>query len=88
MFGIGGCLLGGILTGWLKDLLEENKDNTDFMTGVGLAAANVAVRTVKNSFLDFNIADSLGGPLTEWTPFAVSWSTNTIKNVYTTATGD
>jgi hypothetical protein len=70
---VGGTLISGAMTKWMKDLLKENKSNTDLATGCALAAANVAVWTVQNSFLDFNIFDSLGSPLTNWTPFALSF---------------
>lgn len=87
-FLLGGCLLGGLLSDMLKDLLKENKDNTDFITGCKLAAANVAVRSVTNSFMDFNWFESMGNPLMQWTPFAVSFTTNTVKNLSKFATGD
>lgn len=85
---IGGALIGGALSEWLKDLLDENKDNDDFLTGCSLAAANVAVRTIKNSFIDFNIFDSLGSPLTNWTPFAFQFARNNIKNLSEFAVGN
>lgn len=84
---IGGALLGGILGDWLKELLEDNRDNDDFIDGVKLAAANVAVWTVKNSFMDFNMFESIGSPLTRWTPFALQFTTNTINNLGKYVTG-
>ena len=88
LFLIGGTLLGGALTKWLKELLNENKDNEDFMKGCQLAAANVAVWTVKNSFLDFNLFQSIGEPLTSWTPFAIQFTSNSIGNLSKFVVGD
>lgn len=88
MFGILGSLLSALLGDWLKDLKEENKQNKDFMTGVGIAAANIMVYSVKNSFLDFNFFDSIGSPLGQWTPFAFDWTGRQASNVYKIATGD
>ena len=74
MFAIVGSLLGMLLGDWLDELKEENKDNDDFMTGLKLAAANVAVSSVKNSFLDMNFIESIGSPIGSWTPFAIEWA--------------
>lgn len=64
MFVVGGLILGGILSDWLKELLKENKDNKDFLVGCKLAAAKILVNTVRNSFVDFNALNSIGEPLT------------------------
>lgn len=88
LFIFGGVLLGEALGDWLKRLLDDNKDNEDFVVGLQLAAANVAVWSIKNSFLDFNIFDSIGGPLTTWTPFAVSFTSRQLSNLSKIATGD
>lgn len=63
MFVLGGLILSALLTDWLKDLLEDNKKNRDLSTGIALAAANIAVMSVKNSFLDFNFIESVGSPV-------------------------
>lgn len=63
MFAIIGSLLASALGDWLDELKDENKKNEDFMTGVKLAAANVAVMSVKNSFLDLNFIESIGSPI-------------------------
>lgn len=88
MFLIIGSLLGSLLGDWLKDLKDENIDNTNLSTGLKLAAANVMVSSVKNSFLDFNIIDSIGSPVGQWTPFAFEWSARQYKNIAKVATGD
>ena len=88
MFLVGGVIIGGLLAKWLKELLKDNKDNKDFLTGCELAAANVAVWTVKNSFLDFNFFDSIGSPITQWTPFAAQFTFNSVKNLSKLAMGE
>lgn len=88
MFMIVGSIIGGLLGDWLKDLKDENKANTDFITGLKLAGANVAVMSVKNSFLDFNFFGSVGSPIHTWTPFAVEWSTRQYKNIAKVTSGD
>ncbi len=88
MFLIGGCILGALLGDWLDELKDDNKKNKDFVTGLGIAAANVAVLSVKNSFLDFNAIDSIGGAVQTWTPFSFDWTTGTLKNAWKVATGD
>lgn len=88
MFAIVGSIIGALLADWLKDLKEENKANDDFATGCMLAAANVAVSSIKNSFLDLNFIDSIGSPIGSWTPFSLEWVARQSKNIYKTATGD
>lgn len=63
MFALIGSILGALLGDWLDDLKNENRKNRDFTTGLGIAAANIAVMSVKNSFLDLNFIDSVGSPI-------------------------
>ena len=88
MFTLGGLLLGAILSDWLDELLKDNKKNKDLSTGIALAAANIAVMSVKNSFMDFNMFTSVLGPLGQWTPFAFEWGSRTLKNWCNVAMGD
>ncbi len=85
---VGGVLICGFLADWLKELKEDNVDNDDLITGLGIAAANIAVMSVKNSFLDFNAAESIGGPIFRWNPFVFDWGARTIKKFMSVATGD
>jgi len=88
MFTIVGSILGALLGGWLDDLEDENKNNGDLVTGLGIAAANVAIMSVKNSFLDINFIDSIGTPIGQWTPFAFDWAGRTISNWWNVVIGD
>lgn len=88
MFVLGGLLLSALLSDWLDELLKDNKKNKDLSTGVALAAANIAVMSVKNSFLDFNFIESVGSPVGQWTPFAFEWSGGTLRNWWNVAMGD
>ena len=47
----------------LDELKKDNKKNRDFVEGLKVAAANIAVMSVKNSFLDLNFIDSVGTPI-------------------------
>lgn len=88
MFMIIGSILAGLMGDWLKELKEDNKDNTDLITGLQIAGAQVATMAVKNSFLDLNFIDSIGSPLGQWTPFAVEWTSRQYSNIAKVATGD
>ena len=88
MFAVIGSILGALLGDWLDNLKKENRKNRDFVTGLGVAAANVAVMSVKNSFLDFNFFSSIGSPFGQWTPFSIEWGARIFKNWWRVATGD
>jgi len=88
MFTVFGGLLGALLGDWLKELKDDNKDNRDFVTGLGITAANIAVMSVKNSFLDSNFIESIGSPISSWTPFSFEWGLRTWKNWWKVAMGD
>ena len=85
---IGGTIISALLGDWLDDLLKENKDSDDLLTGLQLAAANVAVMSVNYSFLDYDFLESIVNPISEWTPFSFQWSAKTISNLINTAVGD
>ena len=86
MLVIGGCIMSALLGDWLDELKDPK--NKDFVQGLGVAAANIAVMSVRNSFLDFNTWDSVGGALSSWTPFSFEWGARTWKNLWNVATGD
>lgn len=88
MFALVGSIIGALLGDWLDELKNENRKNRDFTTGLGIAAANIAVMSVKNSFLDLNFIESVGSPIGQWTPFAFEWGSRTLSNWYKVAVGD
>lgn len=88
MFAVIGSILGALLGDWLDDLKDETRKNRDFITGLGVAAANIAVMSVKNSFLDFNFFSSIADPFGQWTPFSIEWGSGIFKNWYNVAMGD
>lgn len=88
MFVLGGVILGSLLSELLKDLLKDSKKNTDLSTGLALAVANIAIMSVKNSFLDFNFIESIGSPVGQWTPFSFEWGQRTLSNWWNVAVGD
>lgn len=88
MFAIIGSAVNLATGEWLKELKKEKKDSTDFIDALELAGANVVARSLNNSFLDFNFFDSIGSPGVSWNPFAFTWATNEVGNIYNFATGD
>lgn len=86
MLVIGGCILSSLLGDWLDELKDPK--NKDVATGLGVAMANIAVMSVRNSFLDFNTFDSIGGVAYQWTPYSFEWGGRTMKNVWNVAMGD
>ena len=88
MFALVGSILGILLGDWLDELKKDNKKNRDFVEGLKVAAANIAVMSVKNSFLDLNFIDSVGTPIGQWTPFAFDWGSRTFSNWWNVAMGD
>lgn len=80
-----GNLVAAGLAGWLKDLKEDSKIDPQPLK---LSAANIAVKSINNSFLDFNVWDSFGSPVTNWSPFSFEWFGKTAKSAYNTAFGD
>ena len=88
MFALVGSILGVLLGDWLDELKKDNKKNRDFVEGLKVAAANIAVMSVKNSFLDLNFIDSVGTPIGQWTPFAFDWGSRTFSNWWNVAMGD
>lgn len=88
MWGLFGSLLGYLLGQWLNELKADTRYTKDYREGLKVAAANVMVMSVKNSFLDLNFFDSIGSPLGQWTPFAFDWGGRTIKNWWNVAMGD
>ena len=83
-----GTIISGFLREWLKDAMNENKKSDDFMAGLGLSAANIAIASLRNASFDFNFMDSIGTPITNWTPFAFEWTGKQVSNWLKIATGD
>lgn len=83
-----GCIISGFLKEWLKELTDDNKKQHDIGQGLALSAASIAVYSLRNATFDFNFMDSLGTPLTSWTPFAFEWAGREAKNIMHIATGD
>lgn len=81
-----GPVLGAILLGWEKDI-KENEDMDEVGTELKFIAVDLLTRTVRNSFLDFNVLDSLVSPVTTWTPFAFSYATSELENACSTVFG-
>lgn len=88
MFLIVGSIIGAALGDWLDELMDSNRKNRDLTKGLALAAANVAVLSVKNSFLDLNFIESIGSPFGQWTPFAFEWTARQGKLWWNVAMGD
>lgn len=80
--------IAALLQDWLDDINKDSRKNTEFSEGLKMAAARVALMSVKNSFMDFNIFTSISEPITGWTPFAFEWFDRTGGNWLKVVTGD
>lgn len=88
MFLVIGSILGALLGDWLENLKDEAKGDDDLITALRLSAANIAVMSVRNSFLDFNFLESIGSPIVYWSPFALEWGARQFANISKVAMGD
>lgn len=88
MWGLVGSISGAVLGNWLDKLKKDNIKNKDFLKGIYISAANVAVMSVENSFLDFNFIHSIGSPFGQWTPFSIEWGGRMFKNWWNVLMGD
>lgn len=68
--------------------IHKNRDKESLIEGLEASAANVILKSIQKSFLDFNFIASIGEPGITWNPFAFTWIVNTIKNLYGWSTGD
>ena len=74
MFGVIGPLSAALLGDWLDELKDDLKDSTDIVDGLKLSAANIMVKSIQSSVMDFNFFSSVGGPAAQWTPFSIEWT--------------
>ena len=88
MFVVIGSILGAAMAGWFEDEEKELKDDRSISAGLWLASLKVMSSAIKNSFLDLNFIDSIGSPISQWTPFSVEWSGRQLTNLYEVALGD
>lgn len=76
------ALVGGLLTGWLTELLrerlKETKDNDNIADAIINTLASIGVRTIDSSSDDFNFIKSIGGIGMEWTPFSFGFIKRTV----------
>lgn len=87
MFLIVGNLLAAALAAGYDDLEKDSSDK-DFADALKLTACNIAIKSIKNSFLDFNFISSIGDPAVSWTPFAFEYFGKQVSNIYDTVMGD
>lgn len=77
MWLIVGNLSAALLLSWYDDLEEDASD--DFVDGIMLSAANIAVKSVSYSFLDFNFIESISSPIFQWSPFTFEYIGRVLK---------
>lgn len=87
MFLVVGNILAMIL-GSAYDDEKKNSSETDMGDALKLSAMNIAIKSVRNSILDFNFINSIGDPAINWTPFAFEYFGNQASNVWDTVMGD
>lgn len=87
MFMLVGNIIAAALAGAYDDE-KKNSSETDMSDALKLSAYNIAIKSVKNSFLDFNFIDTIGDPAVSWTPFAFEYLGKQYSNVHETIFGD
>lgn len=87
MFALVGTGICASLGNW-KDDLEENSEKDSIIDGFKLAMADIAVKSARNSFLDFNFIDSIGDPTISWSPFALTYLQSQFENIWDSTIGD
>jgi hypothetical protein len=87
MFLVVGNILAMIL-GSAYDDEKKNSSETDMGDALKLSAMNIAIKSVRNSILDFNFINSIGDPAINWTPFAFEYFGNQATNIWDTVMGD
>ena len=83
-----GCLLGGMLADRDKEIMKDAKDTGQFSDAVMATMYNIFAKSEKFATDDFNMVSSVGNPIIEWNPFAITTAASTIKRVFNTMTGD
>lgn len=83
-----GTIISGFMREWLREQMQDNKMGHDFIEGLGLSAASIGIYSVRNAAFDFNFIDSLGTPISSWSPFAFEWAGRQIKNISNICMGD
>lgn len=87
MFLIVGNLIGAALNMGYKKM-EDEVDKTNIGDALLLSALNIGIKSVRNSFLDFNYISSIGDPAVQWTPFSFEYLINQASNVWDVIMGD
>ena len=87
MFMLVGNIIAAALAGAYDDE-KKNSSETDMGDALKLSAYNIAIKSVKNSFLDFNFIDTIGDPAVSWTPFAFEYLGKQYSNIHETIFGD
>lgn len=86
-FALVGTGICASLGNW-RDDLEENSEKDSIIDGFKLAMADIAVKSARNSFLDFNFIDSIGDPTISWSPFALTYLQSQFENIWDSTIGD
>ena len=87
MFILGGQIICGLISGYLDDLTKES-DVHDPADQAGLVMMRLLYATLRNSFADFNMLDSIGSPMMDWQPFSFSYISKDITNLWDMVTGE
>lgn len=85
---IHGILIVGMLSDWDKEEKKEAKKSNDAWSRFQYTSQYILSKSFSNSFLDFNITESLVSPTTTWTPMMLEWSGRTLGNIWNVLFGD
>lgn len=81
-----GSIISAALAGAYKE--EKKKAGDSFLDGLRLSALNIGIRSVQNSFTDFNFVDSILSPATTWTPFSFEYVAKQLNGLASVALGN
>lgn len=85
-------IAGLVICPWLMNLLDDEmkgkEKNKDAAEGARLALARVFTYALRNSFLDFDIGQSLMSPAFQWSPFALEFVGRDFNNIWNIAMGE
>lgn len=87
IFGLVGNLVAMGMLQWFG-ALKDDSDKDDIKDALKLTAANITMKSINNSFMDFNFVQSIGEPLFDWQPFSFSWMSRIAGNLYGGILGD
>jgi len=80
MFTLVGGFVGNMVLNASKEYVKEYPSDDSFAQAMTNTGIMLGSNIFKNSFLDLNFLDSIGGRGINWTPFAITYTQRTFQN--------